>query len=164
MLILVNKLRDLRFSQLMAVYQEGNEENGREFWPEHSAGEQLLRAETEFYRYLREVFFPTPGAVYALWAQKDQYVSALRLEPFGDGLLLEALETHPDHRRKGYARELILAVAEAFPGNRIYSHIGKKNLASLGVHESCGFRRIAQQARYIDGSVDSRCCTMLLET
>lgn len=163
MLLLIRKMKDLRFSSLMAVYEEGNRENGGDLFPNESPERQLALAEQEFYNYLTQVFFPTPGALYALWEDCGEYVSALRLEPYRDGLLLEALETAPAHRHKGYAAMLILAVRKYFPGEKIYSHVGKHNKASLRTHMSCGFRRISECAVYIDGSVNNLCCTMLAE-
>ncbi len=152
MLYLATKLQELNFSQLMAVYEEGNRENGALFYPELPEGQQILRAEQSFYQYLREGFFPTEGAVYALWVENGKYVSALRLEPYEDGLLLEALETAPIARRKGYAEKLIRTVLDRFP-QKIYSHVSNKNTASLSVHQKCGFRQVLDYAKYIDGSV-----------
>ena len=43
---------------------------------------------------------------------------------------------------------------------KVYSHVGKRNAGSLKVHERCGFRRISEQAVYIDGSVNGKCCTL----
>ena len=163
MLLVVSKLRDLSFSQLMDVYEEGNRENGEEFWPGMEDGERLLRAEQEFYQYLRQVFFPVEHARYCIWMEKGRYVSALRLEPYRDGLLLEALETAPGERRKGYAAKLIRAVQEQYPRERIYSHVNKGNTASLRTHEICGFVRIADNAVYADGSVTSRSYTLCWE-
>ena len=57
-----------------------------------------------------EDFFRQKGAFYCLWKENGRTVSALRLEPFGDGLLLEALETMPEQPRRGYGKALILAV------------------------------------------------------
>ena len=163
MLRIAHTLRELSFGDLMAVYEEGNRENGAENWPELSQGEQLLRAEQEFYQYLREVFFPTQGAAYYMWEVKGKTVSALRLEPYRDGFLLEALETAPEYRRKGYAKMLVAAVLEYTEGENIYSHVGKGNIPSLKTHLGCGFRRISEQAVYADGSVNDRCCTLLFE-
>ena len=163
MLILARSLRDFSFSKLMDVYIEGNMENAEEFWPELDDGQKLLRAEQEFYQYLTEVFFRTPEAVYAIWEESGNYISALRLEPYRDGRLLEALETAPSRRRQGYGVQLIKAVQEQFPNQRIYSHVGKKNAASLRVHEKCGFCRISEYAAYIDGSVNQRACTLCWE-
>ena len=163
MLLIVEKLKDLSFSQLMDVYEEGNRENGEEFWPDLDPAQQMLQAEQEFYQYLRQVFFPTANARYYIWEEKGQYVSALRLEPYRDGMLLEALETAPAQRKKGYAFQLIQAVQAACPEHKIYSHVSKRNAASLGTHEKCGFRRIADHAVYADGSVNSRSYTLCWE-
>lgn len=158
MLRIVRSMKELNFARLMEVYAESNRENGDDFYPQLSAGQRLLQAEQDFYGYLREGFFKTEGAYYALWEQDGHYVSALRIEPYKDGVLLEALETAPIHRSKGYAKKLIKAVLAI--ERKVYSHVGKGNLPSLRAHEACGFQRISEQAVYIDGSVNSKCCTL----
>ena len=160
MLILARSIRDLSFTRLMEVYTEGNLENAEEFYPDLPEGQKLMQAEQDFYQYLNEVFFKTSGAVYAIWEDRGAYVSALRLEPYRDGLLLEALETAPPSRRQGYAEKLMLAVLDCFGGTKIYSHVSKRSLPSLRVQEKCGFRRISEYAAYIDGSVNHRACTL----
>ena len=99
------------------------------------------------------------------WAElsEGKYICALRLEPYCDGLLLEALETAPAYRRRGYAEKLILAAIAHFAGKKLYSHVSKRNVPSLCVHEKCGFRRILEYAVYIDGSVNQRSCTLCLD-
>lgn len=159
MLVLARKLRELNFQQLMVVYEEGNRENGEDFWPDRTDEQQMMQAEQAFYQYLTEGFFSTPGAVYALWQEQGAYVSALRLEPYEDGLLLEALETAPAQRRKGYAEKLIRAVQANFP-QKIYSHVSKRNAPSLAIHEKCGFRQVLDYAKYIDGSVARNAVTL----
>lgn len=159
MICIAKSLQELDFCQLMEVYEEGNQENGMEFWPDLPQGQQILRAEQDFYQYLRECFFTTEGAVYALWEVDGAYVSALRLEPYQDGLLLEALETAPQHRRMGYASQLIRAVLEQVGEQKVYSHVSKRNTASLRTHASCGFHRILEHAVYADGSVLTSSCT-----
>ena len=159
MLRLADKLNKLNFAQLMEVYAEGNEENGEEMWPELPREQMLLRAEQAFYQYLLEGFFTVPGVVYAIWEENGVYISALRLEPFEDGLLLEALETAPAFRRQGYGEKLIRAVQEAF-SQRIYSHVSKRNIPSLAIHEKCGFRQVLDYAKYIDGSVARNAVTL----
>lgn len=163
MLITAKSLRELKFGALMSVYEEGNRENGAELWPDLPENQRIIRAENDFYQYLREIFFAQPGAVYCIWEAGGKYVSALRLEPYRDGLLLEALETAPEQRRKGYAEELIRGVLESCGACKIYSHVSKRNVPSLGIHEKCGFRRILEYAVYVDGSVNHRCCTLIYE-
>lgn len=166
MLYLARKMPELQFGSLMAVYEEANRENGRLRWPEEPEMRQLQLAEQDFYRYLSQVFFLTSGAVYAVWKENGRYVSALRLEPYRDGVLLEALETAPEQRRRGYAAGLIRAVQEKLKQEgkvRLYSHVGKRNLPSLKTHESCGFRLESDCAVYIDGSVNREAYTLLFE-
>ena len=165
MLILARSLRELWFSELMEVYAGSNEEKASD-WPDLPLGFALQLAEQDFRQYLQEVFFPTPGALCALWEEQGRYVSALRLEPYRDGLLLEALETAPAQRGKGYALTLIRAVQRYLAGQgpvKLYSHVHRRNTASRRTHERCGFRIISDCAVYINGSVDFRCDTWLYE-
>lgn len=164
MLVIANRLSDLSFNSLMRIYVEGNLENGQESWPGEPEARQIALAEQDFYDYLQQTFFRTPGAAYFIWHVDGQYVSALRLEPYEDGLLLEALETVPDQRRKGYAKALIGAVLDWLREHgcvRVYSHVNKRNTASLATHKSCGFRKILDHAVYTDGSVISSSVTLI---
>lgn len=163
MLIIADKLRDLSFSSLMEVYYEGNLEKAREDWEDHPLPFAIQQAEQDFYLYLQDVFFKTPDVCYGVWAEGGRYISALRLEPYQDGFLLEALETNPQYRRMGYATKLVKAVLKEYPGRKIYAHIHKKNTASIKTHHACGFSKILDYAVYIDGSVNQRACTFLYE-
>lgn len=159
MLVLAHSLRELRFGALMGVYLRGNQEKAERDYPEEPTGSGLRLAEEDFYRYLRECFFRTPGAVYAIWEEGGSYVSALRLEPYRDGVLVTALETAPGQRRKGYASRLLNAVLGTLDGP-VYSHVAKSNVPSLALHEKLGFGRIQETALYLDGSLDHRACTL----
>lgn len=164
MLIIAEKLHTLSFSSLMEIYEEGNREKAREQWPDLPPEFALQMAEQEFYQYLRESFFTTKGAVYAVWRVNGKYVSALRLEPYRDGLLLAALETAPAERRHGYGEALIRAVLEYVGASKVYSHVHKQNEASLKLHEKCGFQQILEFAVYLDGSVHRKCRTFCHES
>lgn len=160
MLIVAGKMRDIAFFKLMETYQEGNLENGQERWPDEPAGRQLALAETDFYNFLQQVFFKTDGAVYLIWEEKGTYISALRLEPYRDGLLLAALETHPQMRKQGFAEKLVKAALEYVGETVVYSHVSRNNTASLRTHEKCGFEKALDYAVYADGSVNNRCFTL----
>ena len=155
MLQIAKRLEELDFSALMDIYCEGNLEKAEEY-----GDGGLLRAEREFYDYLREDFFRQKDAFYALWKVQGQYVSAMRLEPHGDGWLLEALETAPDHRRKGYAKELMHAVLDEMGHVIVYSHVSRRNEASLRTHYACGFQKHVDHVVYLDGSVTNRAITL----
>lgn len=158
MLLLAVRIQDLSFGKLMSVYIEGNQEKAEEF-PDPAEG--LLQAEQDFYQYLKQVFFPVDSAFYAVWVENEVYCSALRMEPYKDGLLLEALETAPELRRRGYASKLIHAVLDQLGDTKVYSHVSKTNEASLAVHARCGFRKVLDHAVYLDGSVRQNVYTLL---
>lgn len=141
--------RELDFEKLSAVY--GYDETDR------------YSQRNDFYDYLREDFFRVTGAFYAVWELEGRYVSALRVEPYRDGYLIEALETRPEVRGKGYAKNLLNGVlqCDAIPSEgNVYAHIHKNNRASLAVHKACGFERILEHAVFIDGSVFHNSCTV----
>lgn len=118
----------------------------------------------EFVSYLSDVFFRTAGAAYYVWETEGRYVCALRMEPYRDGVVLAGLETAPDCRGMGYATALIRSVlALQKEGLRIYAHIRHGNDISVSVHQHCGFCKIADSARLIDGTVTSHFGTYLRE-
>ena len=163
MLVIVGSLSGLNWGELMAVYAEGVEENGQEFYPELPQGQQILRAEQDFYTYLSQEFFRCREECYCVWEENGKYLSALRLHPFEDGLLVEALETRPGYRRMGYANLLMQAVIGRLRPEKLYSHINRSNRASIAVHERCGFRKFLDYARYADGEINTRHDTYLYE-
>lgn len=155
---IIYTMKELSFGKLMEVYTESNTQR----FPALPPYRALAQAEQDQYDYLNNVFFQTPCAVVCVWMEQGKYASALRLEPYRDGMLLTALETAPEYRSKGYATKLIRAVQmwQKQQGDVIlYSHIDHENWASIAVHEKCGFVKIADTAAYLDGTVTSRAGT-----
>lgn len=156
MLLIVHKLSELHFSKLMNVYCENIINAGKEHYPYYTYEEQLFWAEADFYNYLETVFFKQPNSFYAIWEEKGEYTAALRLEPYCDGLLLCALETAPEYRKKGFATYLMESVLRYLREQNygtVYSHVSKSNIPSMNVHQRCGFQIIKNHAVYSDGSV-----------
>ena len=117
-------------------------------------------------RYLIRGFFSVPGALCCLWIVKGRCVSLLRLEPWRDGLLLTGMETLQGERRRGYAAALLTAVQPHLKNSgelRLYSHVDNRNIASIRVHEKCGFCRISDTAHLLDGTITARMGTYLLD-
>lgn len=160
MLQICRRFSDLDVPKLMEVYRQSNLENGAFFYPRLSSAEGLFLVEEDFRDYLREDFFQRSGAFYCLWLEKGRILSALRLEPYEDGLLLQALETHPDYRKQGCARKLMEAVQQLLEEQTVYSHVSKENRPSLAVHRRCGFAVHKDSARYLDGSVSANAWTL----
>ena len=117
----------------------------------------------DFYDYLREDFFQVKGAVYAVWYEDERYVSVLRAEPYKDGYLIEGVQTLAACRCMGYGKKLLRTVLDSgvFPPLLpVYSHVHKKNAASLALHLGCGFERVLEYGVFIDGSVFHHSCTL----
>ena len=54
----------------------------------------------------------------------------------------------------------MLAALEQTQGRPVYSHVGKRNTASMALHMGCGFEKIQDCAVYIDGSVSQNAVTL----
>ena len=163
MLKIIQSFRDLDFRLLANAYVQSCQERGKLNYPDYPASKQLLMPEQELYGEVK-CFFKDKNAFYAVWQSDSRYLSVLRMEPYLDGLLLEGLETPPEERGKGYAKQLVHAVISALSQQEkvvIYSHIDKKNNESLAVHRACGFVLLQDYAVYADGSVSHNAYTMV---
>lgn len=99
---------------------------------------------------------------YAVMQVGEDYASAVRFEPYADGFLISCLQTAGDFRRQGYAENLIRRMREEL-SKPLYSHVDKRNHASMQLHNKCGFRLLSDTARLLDGTVTSRFVTLFLE-
>ena len=162
MLKIASTFFELDFRRLTDVYEDSNRQLGHTRYRNEHDTQQLLMAEQDLYFYLKE-FYKTQGAYCAVWQEGAVYISALRIEPFRDGLLLNGLETIPHMRRRGYGFMLVEAVLTDIRSRTtlpVYSHIDKSNVASLLLHEKAGFARISDQATFLDGSVQNSAYTL----
>ncbi len=162
MLKIARCVRDLDFDRLMDVYTQSNQLAAKRLYPHCTEYEQKMRLQEFFYSSLL-AFFRESGAFYALWVQQGNYASALRVESFQDGVIITGLETAPRLRGQGFATALLQAVLGSLGESGIstvYSHVDKKNRASLAVHKKCGFRVISDYAKLLDGTVTYELCTL----
>lgn len=165
MLQIITSPAKLDFGQIMQVYQQSIQISGKENYPHMDENPQILEAEQDFYLYLK-TFLRERENVCAVWLLEGKYVSALRVEPYRDGVLIAGLETAPAFRGKGCAKELLsatLGYLKEKQCNKIYSHIHKDNVPSIRTHLACGFVRVADHCVYIDGSADSKSYTYIYE-
>ena len=165
MIITARRLSELDFPKLMEVYEEENRREGGRLLPGKDWQTQKEQIHEEARLYLRDVFFRQKEAAVYVLAEDGIYLSALRLEAYRDGVLLQSLETRPDRRRQGHADRLIRQVLAMLPGGtRVYSHVDRRNGASEGVHLGCGFERQLEFAVLLDGTVTTQYRTFYLET
>ncbi len=156
------RYEDLDARRLMDVYAESNLENAEDFFPdEKDKAAAVRKVEAGFLDFLRDEFFAKPDATYWVLARDGVWVSACRVSRIEDGLYyLEALETRPDSRRRGYAAELLSGVLTALKRRgpfRLCDCVGKRNEASLKTHAACGFRIVSEQGYdYLSGETNER--------
>ena len=154
----------LNISWLSEVYSESIKLQA-ENYSYSSENARILESQQDFYWSL-QAFYRQKGAFYGVWNPGDGYKAALRCEPYRDGLLLEGVETAPQSRRKGYAKDLmraVIAYLRLSGCKKLYSHVHKGNEASLKLHECCGFTIISDHAVYIDGSADYKSYTFVCQ-
>lgn len=159
MVTYIHKIKDCNLSGIYSVYSQTLEEDRASHYRNLDTNEGFLLASQDYYQYLSQIFFQTPGAVLAVYFHEGEYASALRLEPYRDGYLLSGLETAPKSRRKGYALRLVRHVIAYCKENGIaviYSHIHKQNTASKNLHLSAGFEVISDSATLIDGTFSTQ--------
>lgn len=149
MLIKITSYSELDERSLMDIYAESNLENTEYFCPgETDRAAAVSQVESGFLDFLKQEFFQLPKAAYWVWETDGIWVSALRTCEVQDRLYyLEALETHPEHRKKGYGALLLSGVVEAMKADgafRLCDCTGKRNIASLKTHEKCGFQIVSE--------------------
>lgn len=146
----------------MDVYRESNTENIDYFYPGQPRTDGLReKIEANFLHFIETDFLTKPGNSYWVLEEDGVWVSALRLYTVQDRFFyMEALETRPDARRRGYAAKLMGGVMEALKQGgpfRLCDSVHKTNEASLNAHRKCGFV-IASDAAvdYLTGTVNER--------
>ena len=159
----ITSVKQLNFGQLCNVYADELIRAGKLNYPNLNPNMQLLEAEQDFYYFLKS-FLRKMNEDCFVWQGDGLYQSALRIEPYKDGVILTGLQTAPESRRNGYAKALLentLAYLSHAGITQVYSHIRNDNIPSRYLHLTAGFLKISDYAAYIDGSVDQRSATYL---
>lgn len=149
MLLRITDYKDIDERKLMDVYNESNFENTDYFYPNEKNKEVAVKSVEEgFLDYLKNDFFIIPGSTYWVLEENGVWISALRTNLISKGLYyIEALETRPDSRKKGYTTSLLNQIIETLKKEgpfRLCSCVSKKNEASLKVHQKCGFKIVSE--------------------
>lgn len=160
MLHKITSFEEIDGRKLMDLYQEGNLENAEYFYPEEALPTAIRKCEADFLQFLEMKFFRREGSEYWILEAEDTWVSALRLNRIADNFYyLEALETHPGYRKKGYAVCLLNSVIDDLKHRgpfRLCDSVGKTNTASVRTHQKCGFEIVSESAfDYLNNETDA---------
>lgn len=148
-ILIARSMREMDVGRLMDIYY----------------GENAALDVNEFYQRVMS-FFQTEGAFYAILKEQNTYLSALRVEPYLDGAIITGLETPTDMRCRGYATDLlkrVLPILESSGYAKVYSHVERRNKASMCVHDRCGFFTLMEHAVLLDGTVSATTITLCKE-
>lgn len=162
MLIKITEADKIDDKKLMAVYSEGNIENAEYFYPQiEDRAEAVKMVETDFCNFVKNEFLDGKNAYY-VFSVNGVWVSALRLNYVEPSFYyIEAIETAPAFRKKGYATELLSEVLRDLKplGHfKICDCVGKKNSASLATHFKCGFVIASERGYdYLQREYDDGC-------
>lgn len=81
----------------------------------------------------------------------DNVIGFLAFEQVLDEGSIVELAVHPDHRRKGIARQMIETAIQSAEGlNIVFLEVRESNAPAIGLYESLGFERIAVRKGYYD--------------
>ena len=157
MLLRIERFQDIDGRKLMDLYSESNQENTDHFYPDETdKALAVKKVEAGFLEFLKNDFFTHDKSTYWILAENETWISALRTNRVRDDLYyMEALETRPDFRKRGYGSQLLAAVIGAFKlesSFRLCDCVRKTNIASLKTHETCGFRIVSEEGYdYLSG-------------
>lgn len=138
------------------IYIEASYEIAKEKYPELEDLTEAIREEEYYFveKFLGKFLSKHENTYYVL-EEEGQWVCALRLTKLDGFYYMEALETAPEQRQKGYASKLIKEVIKFVKQNgetSIRSNVNKTNDASLATHKKCGFEIVEENGiNYISG-------------
>ena len=162
MFLELKQISDEDMKKLMGIYAESNRENIAYFYPDcKDEIDGLKKVEAGFASYLRNEFFVNAENIYCVLVKDGVWVSALRLNAVMDFYYIEALETAPMFRRRGYGAEVLNETLRSLKQKGsfvIRDNVGKSNAASLATHKKCGFEIEHEDAvDYLNGTVEPLC-------
>lgn len=161
MIITIKSYSELDERRLMDLYSEGNIENAEELYPDDDRAQAVRKVEESFLDFLKNKFFASEGSEYFVLVENGEWVSALRTSRIRNRLYyMEALETRPDMRQRGYAKKLLLEVLGELKKRgrfELYCCVSKKNEPSIRTHLAAGFAIVSENGySYLQNSTNER--------
>lgn len=143
LLVFKTMTKDEMYRLVQSVYKEASYELAKEKHPDMEDLTEAIREEENYYveKFLSKFLLKEEHA-YCVLEENGEWVSALRLAKCDGYHFMEAMETAPAHRHKGYASKLMTEVLKYLAENHtgiLRSNVRKTNVASLATHRKCGF-------------------------
>lgn len=142
---------------LLCVYAQTTEEIYKKKYEGRYGSDKYARAALaqDYSDFIAEFITQNDRYIFAV-KENETYAAVLRIIQMSEfGWYIEAMETAPQYRRKGFARYLLkqtLRCMRNLGAKTIISVIGNDNLASLALHISCGFTDTGKTPKDIEGA------------
>ena len=135
MLNLVAQVDENAVFQLMSLYSESMKKIKKHF----TSDAEMCEAYASFL----QDFVKNPKQLILVEVSDDEWVSALRaIETMEGHWFLEAVETKPEKRKKGFGKNLLYHTIDYLKNigmKELTCTISKNNLKSQALHKKCGF-------------------------
>ena len=162
MMLELTSMNQIDPRKLMDIYSEGNLENTDYFYPEIKNKQIAVeKVEADFLKFIETDFFSKENNTYQILEEDGLWVCALRLYHIKNNLYyIEALETRPEFRKRGYALKLLTCVIKHLKEKgsfQLFDCVSKKNIPSLKTHEKAGFKNVSEAGfDYLCNETDER--------
>jgi ribosomal-protein-alanine N-acetyltransferase len=124
---------------------------------------ERLCFETPWSRWAYATELQSPLSRYLVLELAGEIIGYIGMKQVVDEAHVMTLATHPDHRRRGYARRLIRAGIEACPGaSYVYLEVRQSNQSARRLYESLGFEAVGVRRKYYEGREDAVLMTLNL--
>lgn len=135
MLVVVKQVNEEIIERFFALYEESMKDLEANF--------RSLEEMKEAYASFLKDFMADPKQLVLVEEIDDIWASALRAVESADGRwFLEAVETKPQERKKGYGEALLhhtISHLRCLGMREVTCTIAKNNVASMALHRKCGF-------------------------
>lgn len=124
------------------VYIEGCYEIAKDKCSDKDKLAEAIEREKKYYANYLEHFFDNDNNDYYVLEDNNHWISAARITTSKECYYLEALETNPENRMKGFGEKLLLGIISSLEENGniiLRCNVGKNNIASYRLHRKCGF-------------------------
>lgn len=149
----------LNKEEFLAVYKGSAEINAPQWYPDLPFEAAVQKYESGYWDFMQRSFWEEKGVL--LVAHSDShYVSAVvAYQKENHSFLIEALETAPNERGKGYGKivlkEMLDFLVHSDSNATVYSFTGKKNIASQRTHASLGMEKLHDYWQDESGTIDN---------
>lgn len=163
-IVITNDIDRIDFEKLMDIYEESNCENIQKAYKiadgldDFYEKEKIYKIYKDSYiSYLKNEFLANKENYLVILKDKDVYLSGLRLHYRKDYYLIEALETNPNFRNKGYGERLVRDLLKEFKDKTVFrSEVSISNEKSLGLHKKVGFKVVGKIGNTLLLAIESK--------